>query len=409
MQTRMITCPHCGAANSERKTECYECRKALRTPGEAAALRKAEAPKTPQRALLPDEQLAARAPANPAAERKTYRAPGIIGVTLRQRVQIYRQLHSLLKAGIPIGLAFNYLEANVAKYLRPMVHDIGECAQQGIPVSTSMARYHSVFPEWEVNLVRAAEKAGTLPDAMLNISERLEAEMELRYQLRSKLLPLQGTALMFILTILIVMSASQIAGQISNVVPVLTNVGFRFLGIVTAIILFINAWRFWVRSPRGARVSQAIVSRLFLIGPIIQNQMRYRFVQVLGAMWKAGVSPLESLECAARASNNPYLIHRIAEQMNRFGEGATLSEILAATKAFPDEILYMVRSGEESGQVAESLERVSEYIRIELEAQVKTLPARVQFVMYLVIGIAVGWLVISFWTHYFNNLLTFMQ
>jgi len=228
----------------------------------------------------------------------------------------------------------------------------------------------------------------------------------MRYQVGVKLLPLQATFVVFILVILIVLMLPH--AQQGNVGSVFTTVGYaflRFLEIVTAIILLRFAWRFYTRSRRGARVGQAIVTRMPLIGPILHLQMLYRFVQVLGALWKAGVAPMESLESAARASNNRLMIHRVGDQMKRLGAGATLSEIIAATQVFPQEIIYMIRSGETSGAVAETLERVAQYLRMELDAQLKSLPVRAQLVMYVLIGVPIIIFIFWFWTGYFNSML----
>jgi len=410
MTTKMITCPHCGTENSERKQRCFACETPLGAARPARAAGRAGRNAVEQTAqpasANPRPANSARTSRNPAALRPIVRGPGIIGVTLKQRVQIYRQLEHLLKAGIPIGQSLMYLQDNVARYLRPMVKDMADSAHRGEQLWKTMARYHSVFAEWEINVVRAAEMGGNLPEAMAGIAETLEMEMEMRYQVGVKLLPLKATFFVFIMVILIVFMVGRAQqGNISSVLDQLGYAFLRFLSIVLAFILLRSAWRFYSRSPRGARVAQEIIRRTPLIGPIMHLQMQYRFVQVLGALWRGGVPPMESLECAARASNNSHLKHRVGEQLKRLGEGATLSEVLAATRIFPQEIIYMVQSGETSGAVSETLDRVGQYIRMELDAQLKTLPVRAQLVMYVLIGVPVAVFIIWFWTSYYSSLL----
>jgi len=405
MATKMIICPRCGTENSERKQRCFACETPLGAARPSRAGR--EAPNSVAAAAKPAlvGSRPARAPRDPAT-RPIARGPGIIGVTLKQRVQMYRQLEHLLKAGISVGQSLMYLQDNVARYLRPMVKDMANSAHRGEQIWKTMARYHSVFPEWETNVVRAAEMGGNLPEAMAGIAETLEMEMEMRYQVGVKLLPLIATFFVFILVILIVVMVGH--AQQGNLNSVFNQLGYaflRFISIVAAIILLRSAWRVYTRSPRGARVAQAIVSHMPLIGPILHLQMQYRFMQVLGALWRGGVPPMESLECAARASNNSHLKHRVNDQLKRLGEGATLSEVLAATRIFPREIIYMVQSGETSGAVSESLDRVAQYIRMELDAQLKTLPVRAQLVMYVLIGVPVAVFIIWFWSSYYGSLL----
>jgi len=410
MATKMISCPHCGTENSARKQKCFACEQPLTAQTQAAAAAP-EATLVPvpaparARMRLPGDQLDRR----PADSRPISRAPGLIGVKVRQRVQFYRQLEHLLKAGIPVGQALYYLKDNVASYLRPMVKDLAEDTTHGVQLWQAMERYHIMFPDWEVNLVRAAERGGNMPEAMASIAETLEMEMEMRYQVGVKLIPLQATFFMFILTILIVFLVMQ--AQQGNINSVLGMVGLafaRFVAFVIGCLLLRFAWNFYTRSRRGSRVAQAIVTRTPLIGHIMHLQMLYRFVQVLGALWRAGVSPMEALENAARASDSFLVMHRVADQMKRLGEGSPLSETLAATRVFPQEILYMIRSGETSGAMSESLERVAQYIRMELDADLKALPARAQLAMYGIIGVPVAAFIIWFWVWYYSRINSYL-
>lgn len=408
MATKMITCPHCGTENSARKQKCFACEQPLTARAQSAKApaiapaAEAAVVAVPARARLrlPGDMLNRR----PADSRPISRAPGLIGVKVRQRVQFYRQLEHLLKAGIPVGQSLFYLKDNIAGYLRPMVKDLAEDTTHGVQLWQAMQRYHIMFPDWEVNLVRAAEQGGNLPEAMASIAETLEMEMEMRYQVGVKLIPLQATFFMFILTILIVFLVMQ--AQQGNMNSVLGMVGLaftRFTAIVIGCLLLRFAWNFYTRSRRGSRVAQTIVSRTPLIGHIMHLQMLYRFVQVLSALWRAGVAPMEALENAARASDSFLVMHRVADQIKRLGDGSPLSETLAATRVFPQEILYMIRSGETSGAMSESLDRVAQYIRMELDADLKALPARVQLAMYGVIGIPVAVFIIWFWVWYFSR------
>ncbi|MHB0939586.1 MAG: type II secretion system F family protein [Armatimonadota bacterium] len=418
MATKMITCPHCGTENSARKQKCFSCEQPLtaRTQPGIAPGAPAVAPAAEGTVIAAPARARLRLPGDIldrsrrlVDRRPISRAPGLIGVKVRQRVQFYRQLEHLLKAGIPVGQSLYYLKDNVAGYLRPMVKDLAEDTTRGVQLWQAMERYHIMFPDWEVNLVRAAERGGNVPEAMASIAETLEMEMEMRYQVGVKLIPLQATFFMFILTILIVFLTMQ--AQQGNMGSVLNMVGLaflRFFAIVIGFLLLRFAWGFYTRSRRGARVAQAIISRMPLIGHIMHLQMLYRFVQVLGALWRAGVAPMEALENAARASDSPLVMHRVADQMKRLGEGSPLSETLAATRVFPQEILYMIRSGETSGAMSESLERVGQYIRMELDAELKSLPARAQLAMYVVVGIPVAAFIIWFWVWYFGRFNAFL-
>ncbi len=418
MPMKMITCPHCGATNSERKQECFECHQALTA---TAPVIETQSDKiTPVSLPLNTEKMAARLKTTQDAvstktksvEFRTQVAVAVFGATLKQRIQLYRQMHSLLKAGIPMGLALNYLEGAIAFHLRPMAKTMAQSVQGGSLLSEAMTRFAGIFPEWEVSMIMAAEKSGNLPEAMEDLAETLEVEMDLRYQVGVKLFPLKATAVVFVLVLMLITALGSSPGGITSMsalMALLVQVGYRFIMLCAAAICLWQAWKFWGRSRTGARVVFETTARTPLIGPIIRNQMRYRFAEVLGALWRAGVAPMESLATAARASGNHHLMQRVTKQLKRFGEGATISDIIEDLKVFPAEAIYLIRSGETGGSIGESLQKVAEYIRMELNAQVKTLPMRAQLAMYALLVPAVAYLVIKVYLGYAGMLMDLMN
>ncbi|HEY3415763.1 MAG TPA: type II secretion system F family protein, partial [Armatimonadota bacterium] len=413
----MKPCPHCGTENSENKHICYHCQLEItprpepETPVNKRLLRPRmlPQPQVPQRELTAGEVITPKpvpVPAEAPKPKQRAKASAFWGATLAQRAQFYRQMQSLLKSGIPIGLALGYLEQNIAFNLRPLVRDITQHVQGGGQLSEAMARYPNIFPDWEVSLVVAAEKGGTMPEAMRDVADTLEMEMQLRHEVNGKTLHLKFTAGMAVLVMLILggVHFSIIAGGMSGVLARLQTVAIEFLLILAAGFGLVMGWRSAMRTRQGARFGYGFSSRIPLLGPIIKNMMRIRFVRVLGALWHAGVAPVQALEMAAHASGNQHVINQVDGVLASISQGATLSDALAPTHVLPPEAMYLLQSGEMSGSVPEALNNVAEYIRMDLESQVKTLPAKAQMIMYLILGPLIGWIVISFYVGYFTQI-----
>ncbi|HEY3416644.1 MAG TPA: type II secretion system F family protein, partial [Armatimonadota bacterium] len=345
MPPKMKPCPHCGTENSEQKQFCYHCRLEL-TPRSATETevqqrllrpRVLSQPQVPQRELTAGEVITPQpvtVPETPQPKKRRAKASAFWGASLAQRAQFYRQMQALLRAGIPIGLALGYLEQNIAPHLRPLVRDLTRHVQGGGLLSDAISGYPNIFPDWEVSLVVAAEKGGTLPQAMRDVADTLEMEMQLRREVNSQTLHLKFTAGVFLLVILIVAAAgiSQGAEELFN------NLGIallKFLGILGALGGLIVGWRTGMRTRKGSRLGYELSARIPLLGQIMRNMMRLRFVKVLGALWHAGVPPVQALEAAARASGNRHVINLINDALTKLGEGTTLTEALEPTNILP--------------------------------------------------------------------------
>lgn len=404
MPSDMIPCPHCGTANSAKKQVCYHCQAKMQAPARKAS------PSEPARPLA-----AKVAPAPPAPRTRTTDLPPqkrmgsystmdyIIGVSLRRRAQFFRQMYSLLHSGIPIGLALHYVTDNCAIQMRRRLRQLTEHVQGGGAMSEGMRRYPGLFAEWEANVVLAAEKSGALPQAMHSIAESQEQEWDLRLRVNTATLHLKITAVIFILVFAIVRSVQP--GTFTEVLGSVGSACITFALIMLGYIVVKQLWKIFGRTRPGGRVVAALIPRLPLFGAILRDLARVRFVRVLGSLWHAGVAPLEALETAARTTENYHLMRQVKESSGRFGKGATLSSIIISTKFLPQESIYLLQTGENTGDITGALEKIAEYFAIDLEARAKTLPIKLQMIMYAILVPAVLWLAISVYGGYFNGLM----
>jgi type IV pilus assembly protein PilC len=320
----------------------------------------------------------------------------IIGVSLRQRAQFYRQLYSTLHAGVPVGLALTTIAQNSAISLRSRIRKLAEHVEKGKLLSEGMAGYPNLFPEWEVSVVYAAEKSGTLPNAMHDIADALEMEWDLRARTRASTFHLKATAFVLILVLLIL--AAVHSGTSDQVFAQVGQAAIRFVFVLIGIGLLIYGWRIIGRFRPMAAAVAAMVPRTPMIGPIWRDMARIRFLRVLATLWAAGVSPIESLEVAARTTGNQHLMNQVRDLSKGLSQGtSSLSSIIAATRFLSPEAVSMLQVGETTGGVAEALEKTAEYYYFELSAQVKTLPHKIQLLMYAVLVPVVFYVMYKFY------------
>jgi type IV pilus assembly protein PilC len=358
-------------------------------------------PRTPSR-VAPTTEPTTVPPARPRLSLQS-----VLGVSLRQRAQFYRQFQSLLRSGIPLSLSLNYVQANVAVVLRSALRDMFEFCQRGGTLSDAMARHPGLFPEWEVSVVQASQQTGALPEAMRDIAQTLELEQDLRLRINASTLSIKITAVVFLFVMVLLAGLRGVGeGGLGAVLGVLSNTSVL---VVVGLGLAIGLWQLWRafgRTRVGGAIIQTIATGTPMIGPVLRNMMRLRFTRVLGALWNAGISPTQAIETAARASGNPFMVRRAAEQIHALGMGGGLADALIAMRIYPQEAIYLIQTGESSGTVGDALMHVAEYLEMDLQAQTKTLPVKLQFIFFIIMAIAVGILMISFYTQYFSSLLS---
>jgi type IV pilus assembly protein PilC len=320
----------------------------------------------------------------------------LFGVSLRHRVFFYQQLDHLLKAGIPLILALAHLENQMPAHLRPMLHAMSERLQRGEPLSVVMSSYAAVFSEWEVHLIHAAELTGDLHMAANQISVTLEMEETIRRRLNSSTIHLWITLAVLVVVLCIVRIFLGRAVSAGDAIFLLGGAIRDGLVMLALAVLAWQGYRMWSRTRRGSLLNAAILFRLPLVGTLIFNQMRIRFTRVLGALWNAGVAPMEALQTAARASGHGRVIRVVEENLHRVGEGQEVSNIIEASQLYPPEAVYLLRTGETSGSVPAALEKIAEYFQGQLETQAKVLPTQLYFLFFIIVALVAGYFIISY-------------
>src|SRR5207253_11471471 len=98
-----------------------------------------------------------------------------------------RQLHSLLKAGIPITRALSGLQESASEAMGNVIRQVRESLESGIELSTSMARQTGVFNHFYVAMIRVGELTGRLDEVFMRLFHHLEFEKLMRDQVKTAL------------------------------------------------------------------------------------------------------------------------------------------------------------------------------------------------------------------------------
>src|SRR5206468_11983348 len=98
-------------------------------------------------------------------------------VDLADLMLLSRQMHILLKAGVPIIRALSGLhESATNPTLRRTIAEVRESLESGNELSQALRRHPKVFPAFMVSLVRVGEVTGLLDEVFMRLSESLASE-----------------------------------------------------------------------------------------------------------------------------------------------------------------------------------------------------------------------------------------
>lgn len=129
----------------------------------------------------------------------------------------------------------------------------------------------------------------------------------------------------------------------------------------------------------------------------VKPQDKIIFAKNLGAMIKAGLSLSRALSVLTRQTKNPKFKKIISDLDSQISKGGTLSDGMAKyPKVFSQLFISMVRAGEQSGNLAESLGVVADHLEKSYTLAKKIKGAMIYPAVVLTVMIAIGILMLIY-------------
>ncbi|EPU0006665.1 type II secretion system F family protein [Escherichia coli] len=110
--------------------------------------------------------------------------------------------------------------------------------------------------------------------------------------------------------------------------------------------------------------------RLPVTGRVARGLNTARFSRTLSILTASSVPLLEGIQTAAAVSANRYVEQQLLLAADRVREGSSLRAALAELRLFPPMMLYMIASGEQSGELETMLEQAAVNQEREFDTQV---------------------------------------
>ena len=98
---------------------------------------------------------------------------------LKQLVIFTKKLQTMLVAGLSIVETFEMLKDQTPSKMLPILEEMLEDINQGVPLSEAFGKHDHVFDVVFVNMVRAGESSGQLDEFLLKVIDYLERQIRI--------------------------------------------------------------------------------------------------------------------------------------------------------------------------------------------------------------------------------------
>jgi type IV pilus assembly protein PilC len=337
-------------------------------------------------------------------------------VQLADLVVFTRQLATMIDAGIAIVQSLQALaEQSPNKIMRDVIKDVCTRVESGESFSEALSKHPKAFNKLYVSMVSAGEKGGLLAEIMARLATYLENTDRLRKKVK--------TAMMYPTTVCVVAIGITIF-LLVKVIPVFKDVysGFgaklpgptQFLMDISDIIKHwfplliilgggvVWGWLYFIKTKKGRDFWDAKRIKLPIFGPIAHKICLARFTRTLASLVRSGVPILDVLQITSQTVGNTLMEKAIKTASTDIERGEGISQALGKNPVFPTMIIRMLSAGEQTGNIDNMLERVSDFLDEEIENTLSGLMSLLEPLLIVFLGVIIGGMVICMFLPIFN-------
>lgn len=339
------------------------------------------------------------------------RVNGFLNRVRRKDMIIFaRQLATLLQARLPLNNALKILsEQTENPTLKEAILQVTGDIDAGLSFSQAMERQGKVFPDYYVEMVRAAEVTGNMDEVSAFLADYTEKEGILASKAASALIYpgiVVGlfVVVAFILVAFVYPSLGSVFAENGVQLPwytqtLLTAGNFLskwwFVVVIIVVMLGVVIVDYF-ETDEGraladdAKITLPIVKKVYL--PVIMA----RFGNSAALLVHGGIPIAQALEVISHMVDNTLykdIIHEVAEDVR---QGSLLSQSIAKhPRFFPDLVPQMVAVGETTGKIEDMFNRLAGIYTREADEVTNNLVDLIQPILIIGIGIMVGLLFAS--------------
>jgi len=342
-------------------------------------------------------------------------------ITMRDRAMFFRQLATMVKAGLNIGNALNILADQTKNpRLAFAIRKVKVAVDSGFSLSGAM-RAQGEFSTLMVSVIQAGEEGGRLEESIDRLATFLERQDELRRKIVSAVsypvvVILFAFFILYLLITVVMPRFSQVFKGLNVPLPEVTLMVFDFsnwmaefwyiplLAVVAFFMLII-----WMNKNRQTRpYLDRVKLKLPILGDIFFKSIMARSNRTLASLVDAGVPILRALEMTSEVTNNDVIGRAYTVLRDAARKGASLGDITKNIHVFPIMIAHMMKVGEETGQLETMLDKIAGWFELELDEKIKRLTAILEPILIIFVGGIVAIVALAIFTPIVTAIQTMM-
>jgi len=335
-----------------------------------------------------------------------------------EMIMFSKQLALLLESGLGIVQSLELLQSQVndailKKALIKVINDL----RSGDPFSVALSRHPRVFSKIFQKMVAVGEQTGGLEGVLRSLAAYSERQNATLSKLKTALtypaiVICVGIIVMILMTTIVLPPIVGMFKQLGGDLPITTTILLAFvdfmhgygLYVSIGLVLFVLVLYLYSKSKTGRYYKDLLLLKLPVIGRLNLLTELARCSRNISLLFRAGLPLPEIMTLTSQSSNNVIITQALNAVEKDMLKGEGLAVPMRKRKVFLPLMVEMIKVGEATGTLDNTLITVAENYEMEADGKTQTLLSMIEPVMTVFIGIAVGFLALSIFMPLYSSL-----
>ncbi|MFP4157592.1 MAG: type II secretion system F family protein [Opitutales bacterium] len=322
-----------------------------------------------------------------------------------------RQLATLLEAGLPLLRALEVMirqEQNLR--FKGVLEQIADQVKSGNSFSDGLSQHPKIFDRLFINMVKAGEAGGVLDVVLSRLAGFMEKALKTKKKVKSAMvypLVVVGVAISIVALLMIVvvpkfedifadmLGGAALPGPTRLVIGISNFMQENFLLTLGLIAAVFFGSKFLLRTKIGSKAFNWCSINLPKLGDLVRKVNIARITRTFGTLLSSGVPILQSITITKDISGNAFYTNALSRIHDSVRDGESLSAPMERESVFPNMVTSMVDVGEETGELAEMLNRIADNYDEDVDNAVAGITSIIEPVMIVFLAVVVGFIVIA--------------
>jgi type IV pilus assembly protein PilC len=331
-------------------------------------------------------------------------------VKIRDLIQFFVHLEQMQGAGISIlDCLADMRDTADNEAFRDVISEMYRDVSEGSTLSESMANHPKVFGNLHVSLIAAGEENGNIRGSCLRLIEYLKWQDQMQSKVRkaTRYPLILLIAVLFTITIMMAFVVPQIVDFIKNIEMELP---WPTVSLMVVSDFFVEFWYYVIGGPIVFGIAvyaltyfsegfayrvDAVLLKLPIMGELLRKINISRFANTFSSLYLGGIDVLKALNVSSNTVDNKVLAQSLSKVSDYVKEGEPLSQALNISGEFPSMVVRMVRVGEESGNLSNVLDQVSEFYTNDVDEEVQKIIAMIEPLLTAILGVIILWIAVG--------------